>query len=349
MQVNITYQAGNGIKKVPASPYSVDPKEELAYRVEEEIDTELSPPFRDVSHSLAQGLTQTLYSAGENHTYPTRRQALEQHFEKPFMERELRRVKGNITQYVRDAFDLDDPTEINKKRRNVYRQIEEHGLKDIVDASRPWKQSELEEKLYTGPKIEPGTVESTLTGTLAGYKDTIHPTIYQDLNDRIREKAPSIAERVSEYLPTPDKRLRHIFETTEGITIYDKAKNVFERQVVYDALDAAGWDKKKAAGYLGDSLRTLNRRIAELGIGKEDDQGNPAEEEARKDNMVQMEDFVRDRQEKTGQGQMPEGAVDEIERFQQLVRQYNEKREAERLRREGKEKRKKQARWKRAA
>jgi hypothetical protein len=134
-------------------------------------------------------------------------------------------------------------------------------------------------------------------------------------------------------------RLKEIFSATEGIRDYAEARTTFEKQLIYDALDAASGDKEKAARYLGDSLRTLNRRMAELGI-----ETTPREEEQR---ATQQEAVLEEKVKSNEQQQPPAHAVDAIERFRQLQKEYDAKREAAR---ENKEvKKRKQAQWRMAA
>ncbi len=321
-----------------SSGSSGDPqRDDLVYKVEQQIEQVLHPGFKDVSYGMAQSLTDTLYSAAGEQPTPSRREALD-YFDSNFMNREMKRVKGNITQYVRDAFDLEDPLEINKKRRNIYRKIDKHGLSEAVDAARPWKQTgldELENRLYKGSSLGPEKVESTLTSTLSGYRDKLHPQLYDDLNSRIKQSSAAIAENVSDYMPTPVNRLKEIFASTDGMTKYSDARDTFERQIVYDALTAAEFDKNKAASYLGDSLRTLNRKIAELGLDEETENKSKIKEKERS-NVISMEDAIKKKIDEIAQEEnIPEGAVDEIERFQQLVREYNAKRDSERERKTG--------------
>ncbi|MBW2971532.1 hypothetical protein KY359_00720 [Candidatus Woesearchaeota archaeon] len=304
-----------------------DDRQQLVYRIQREIDEQIQPPLKDISYGFAQGLTDMLYTTGEEQDCFSRRDALD-YFDRSFMQRELKRVKGNITQYVRDALGAEDEREINNLRRNVYRQIDRYGLDRFIDAARPWKQAPLEDKLGTD-YMQPEKVETTLTSVLSGYKSIIQPTVYDDISTRIKEKSPLIAEKISPYMPTPANRLNEIMDTTKGVTNYSEARTIFERQVIYDALDAAGFDKKKAAEYLGDSLRTLNRRIAELGI-EEQARKEEREKENPPDNVVRIDEFV---QKKLEPDKPPE-AVGEIERFHQLVREYNAKRGAERERKD---------------
>ncbi|MBN1544329.1 hypothetical protein JW898_02600 [Candidatus Woesearchaeota archaeon] len=298
-------------------------KKELTYMIRKEIDAEIHPHLREISHRFAQGITDLLYTSGREEPFPTRRQTLD-YFDRSFMQRELRRVKGNITQYARDALGAVDEGEVNNLRRNVYRQIEKYGLGGLVDAARPWKQTPLEDTINLN-YVKPDKVETTLTGVLSGYKNVINPGLYDDISARIKEKAPVIAERISPYAPTPENRLKDIMGTTEGVRSYTGARQTFERQVVYDALSAAGFDKSKAAKYLGDSLRTLNRRIAELGMEEQARKGEQTNEMPR-DNVVRIDEFVQKKLEPD----MPPRAVGEIERFQQLVREYNARRESAR-------------------
>ncbi|MBU2561800.1 MAG: hypothetical protein KKD17_05880 [Nanoarchaeota archaeon] len=300
-------------------------KEELAYLIGKEIDAEIQPPLRDISHGFTQGLTDLIYTSSKDEPFPTRRQALD-YFDQSFMQRELKRVKGNITQYTRDALGAEDESEVNNLRRNVYRQIEKYSLGSLVDAARPWKQTPLEDTISLN-YLQPERVETTLTGVLSGYKSVIQPALYDDISARIKERSPAIAEKISPYLPTQTNRLNNLFSVTEGVTNYQEARATFERQLVYEALEAAGFDKSRAARYLGDSLRTLNRRIAELGVEEQ-----AKTEERKQDNVVRIDEFVQRKLEPD----KPAAAVSEIERFQQLVREYNAKREAEREKREEK-------------
>jgi hypothetical protein len=310
-----------------------DRRQELAYRIEREIASTIQPPFGDMSRGLAQGLLSTVYDVAAEEPHPTRREAMEW-FDKNYLQREIRHAKGNITQVVRNAFSVDDENEVNNLRRNVYRKIERYGLGEEVDLARPWKPKPLEQCVDENIYIPADRVEQTLSKSLAGYKDVINPVLYDGLSERIRDKSPALAEKISAYAPTPANRLKEIVQSTEGIRNYNQASQAFERQVIYDTLSATGWDKKKTAEYLGDSLRTLNRRIAELGIEEQARTG-----EQKQDNIVRIDEFVQRKLEPD----KPAIAVNEIERFQQLVREYNAKRD---VARENKEKKKKQVQWK---
>jgi Bacterial regulatory protein, Fis family len=313
-------------------------RSQLTALIEREVEAEIGPPLRDISQGFATGLTDMLYSDGESQAHHSRSHAL-QYFDKSFMKRELKRVYGNIAQYTRDALGAQDDRDVNNLRRNVYRQIERHGLWSYVDEVRPWKPNDLDDRLDENRyMIPPQKVETALASALSGYKEIIRPKVYDDLSARIRDKAPALAEKIADYAPTPLNRLKEIFSASDGIRRYDDARSVFERQVIYDALSAAGFDKKKAAGYLGDSLRTLNRRIKELGMGEQ----ASAKKQESESNVIRIEEFVQRKPEP----EKPAHAVGEIERFQQLVREYNARRESERVRKEVK---KKQVKWKMAA
>ena len=321
MQDNLAYKLEKERSEGFASSYfnNVDEKKkQLSYRISSDIEETIRPPLRDISYRFAQGLTDAVYSASDEETFPTRREALD-YFDKQFMQREITRVKGNLTQYVRDAFGVKDESKVNTLRRNVYRKIGKYGLSGIVDSARPWKPTKLEDKVDSSSYVGAGKVETTLSKVLSGYKDVIQPTVYSDISTRIKEKAPLLAEKISAYMPNQANRLKSIMQSTEGMTRYGEAKAVFEKQIIYDALEAADGDKKKAARYLGDSLRTLNRKIAELGI--EDEAKTQQNEE---NNVVRIEDFVK---KKTENQEKP--AASEVERLQQLIREYNAKREAE--------------------
>lgn len=306
-------------------------RNDLAYRVENDIESTIQPPLKDISYGFAQKLTDMMYSKSEEETFPTRKDALN-YFDRRFMERELTRVKGNITQYVRDAHGAADDRQINNLRRNVYRQIEKHGLHDLVNAARPWKQAQHSDDLDSKTYIAAEKIESTLSNALTGYRDIIQPNVYDNISTSIKEKSGMLAEKISEYAPTPANRLKEVMQSTAGITSYKEAKAVFEKQVVYDALEAAKWDKKKAARYLGDSLRTLNRKITELGIEqKVEEKGQD-----RDSSVVRIEDHIKQRESKACEDR-PANTVSDVERLKQLIAQYNEKREAERMRKGKKE------------
>jgi hypothetical protein len=294
-------------------------KIELQQRISCEIDSEISPPLKDITYRFSEGLAETVYDISKGSKYHTRKQALD-YFDRQFIAGGMKKAYGNITQYVRDSFGAKEPGEINNLRRNIYRQIERYGLGDIVDDARPWKPKKLEDRIDDRTYLPSKAVEKTLAGKLSDYKDLIQPKIYDELSNRIREKSPLIAERISGYMPTPTNRLKEIAESTKGIQNYTEARSVFEREVVYDALKAADFDKKKAAKYLGDSLRTLNRRLSELII-------------ERKEESPQMQ----------AQSPTQTPAVNEIERFRQLVMEYNTRREA--MAKDTEKKRKKQIKF----
>jgi len=288
-------------------------KYSLVNRIEDEIHTELAPPFRDVAYRCAQDLSDVMYKHCAEEKFPTRGGEALEHFNRNFMEREISRVKGNITQYVRDAFGTDDDKKTNNLRRNVYRKIGKYGLGDFVDSKRPWKQADLDDRITSKYNVQAATVESTLTNTLQNYRATIHPEQYDKLSAKINEKSPVIAESISAYMPNQDNRLNRIFDMTTGVTNYNEARQIFEKQIIYDALEAAGFDKKKTAEYLGDSTKTLDRRMTSLGIN----------DNIKLESKEKIEDIVV----KNKPNEMPAEAISETERFKQLVEDYNSKRE----------------------
>ncbi|MFC1741625.1 helix-turn-helix domain-containing protein [Nanoarchaeota archaeon] len=330
MQANNAYKLEGGRAKDQSSPYSraAQERNNLTYRIQNEIEQEIPVPFKEVSQGLAKNLTDTAYQLSAEQGHYNRKNSLD-FFDKQFLERESEKVDGSMRDFVRNAYGVEDDKTVDNISRNWFRKKERFDLADKIDSMRiinkdPWAEPVLEDKVYSAPQPVVEKVESALYSTLSNYKDAIHPKMYDDLSSKIKEKAPLLAEKLSEYMPTPANRLRGLMESTTGISRYNEAREMFERQVVYDALEAAKWDKEKASQYLGDSLRTLNRRISELGIERDVKDG------AEDGKVVRIEDFVRKKEKDTGG--KPDGAVDEIERFRQLVQEYNAKRDVDRVR-----------------
>jgi len=326
MQQNLAYQvnagAGDATRQGFDSATSYfskqDSDDNIASRVRSEIDTHLEPQIRDVAYDMADSLTSAIYDAAEQQGQPTRREALD-YFERNFWTEGVDRTIGNISKLGRES---------GIAPKNIYPKLKRYELMPLVNHKRPEVQAPLENKLYTGGTgagITASQVQDTLTSTLSGYREKLHPTMYAEIDSRIKERSEAIAANVADYMPTPEKRLETIFDNTRGVTDYRQAKAMFEKQIVYDALSAAGFDKKKAAKYLGDDIRTLNRKIKEFCLDEE--------------NVARMDDFIRKKNSKDGLTEerasevgRPAGAVDEIERFHEIVREYNSKREAERKR-----------------
>jgi len=287
-------------------------RESLRYQIGLEVDKELAPPFSEISTGFAEGLTDLVYDQCAQESFPSRGEAIE-YFNRNFMEREITRVKGNISQYVRDAFGASDDKQTNNLRRNVYRKIGKYGLHDMVDGARPWKPVEKQESITSKYMMQEDVVQNTLTSVLDDYSEKLHPIHKGYLTEKIQEKSGTIAAALADYMPNQENRMSQIFEQTEGITDYKQALQVFEGAVVYEAMEAAGFDKQKAAEYLGDSLRTLNRRIADLGIDEDIEAGM---------NVVSMEEFVRREQD------IPVDEVVDAEterlRVQEMIRERND-------------------------
>ncbi|MBI5880832.1 hypothetical protein HZB90_01750 [archaeon] len=191
-------------------------KKELAYKIENDIEQELAPPLRDITSGLARDLTDTLYTVSAGQDYPNRHSALE-YFEREFMTREIRRVRGNLTQYARDSLGANNDDEANNLRRNVYRQIEKHGLNNVVDEARPWKPKELEDRFGADyAQIKAATIESTLASTLSGYKSIIHPELYEGIAERIHELKGSSSMTLLNQQDSIRKRQHDTLEIPSG-------------------------------------------------------------------------------------------------------------------------------------
>jgi hypothetical protein len=308
MQKDITYnivQSRPVLNSYASQEYR---KQELTQRISSEIDSELNSPIKDLTYKLSEGLANTAYNIGKESGNYTRKQALE-YFDKKFLEREIPRAHGIITELTRNVTDAYDKREVNSFRRNLYRKIDKYGLEGAIDSVRPinidpMKAPAKNDNVYSAPKTIVDKLEYTMSSTLSGYKGIIHPNIYENMSSQIKEKASVLASKILPYIPTHENRLNQIIEQTEG-SKFKEAKLMFEKQFIYDALCAADFDKTKAADYAGDSVQTFNRRLSKLGL-----------------------DASKEKKEHDNAKAKPEVPTQEIDRFKQLVMEYNSRREA---------------------
>ncbi len=250
-----------GIESITSSYFNKKTPENLNQLIAKEINTAIQPPLPSITYSLADGLADAVNTYSAKQAYPTLWDA-EKHFDKAFYTRELiQKRRGNIAMFTRDCLSGD-----KDNRRQVYRKIGDLGLWDMVKGYRPEDSSQKPAVIEQGIQLSPDRIETSLTGKLSEYKETIHPKLYDDITSKIKENSSMIAEKVSAYMPTPSNRLHEIMNKTEGITQYTQAKELFERHVIYDAFKAAEWDAKKAETYLKVDPRTLKTKMQELGL-----------------------------------------------------------------------------------
>ncbi|MBW2964253.1 hypothetical protein KY363_02230 [Candidatus Woesearchaeota archaeon] len=279
-----------------------------------EIQAEIQPPLQSITYSLADGLSDAVNKYSAEQAYPSFWEAT-RHFDTAFYTRELvKKRRGNIAMFTRDCL---DPEKDN--RRQAYRKIGELGLWDMVKGYRP--EDPAPKPLTTTAKsyISPERISTSLTSSLSTYKDTLHPKLYNDISSRIAERSETIAERISQYIPTPATRLGRIMEKTEGLTRYNEARSVFEKNIIYDAFKAAGWDRKKAEKYLQLDSRTLKSKMETLGL----------DEESMKKGIEQANVILTDPQQTE-----PARPPSEVDRLRQLQEEYAKRWEAERQRKE---------------
>ena len=305
MQENLAYKLNNDQEVFPSSYFSEDnTRQDLAHRIGKAVDDVIHTPLPDITDTFKQKLTELVYEKNLEEEFPTRRQALD-YFEREFFKRSIERTKGNLAKLARES---------GRSRERLYPVLKKHNLMDFVDHKRPIRQRKLEERMDRQERIQAENIESTLSDALSGYKNVIHPSLYHNIKENIKEKSPVLAKKISSYVPTQERRLSSIMEITNGVNNYKQAKSLFERQVVYEAFKAADGDIKKTARYLGDSEKTVRRKIKEFRIEK-----NAKEETKEVQNPV----------------------ISEVERLRQLMEEYETRREAAR---KEKEKRKQEPR-----
>jgi DNA-binding NtrC family response regulator len=299
MQENLAYKLNNDQEGFTSSYFFEDKtRQDLAYRIGKDVDDAIQIPVRDITDRFKQKLTEFVYEKNLEEDFPTRRQALD-YFEREFFKRSIDRTKGNLAQLARES---------GRSRERLYPVLKKHDLMDFVDHKRPIRQRKLEERMDRAEYIHAENIESTLSDALSGYKNVIHPSLYDNIKESIKEKSPMLAQRISSYMPTQDRRLNDLMQTTEGINNYKEAKSLFEKQIVYEAFKAADGDVKKTARYLGDSEKTVRRKIKEFRI----------EEKAKEEKE-----------------EIPVAKSD-VERLKQLVEEYESRREAARKEKERK-------------
>ncbi|MBW2997384.1 hypothetical protein KY349_03535 [Candidatus Woesearchaeota archaeon] len=299
MQENLAYKLNNDQEGFTSSYFFEDKtRQDLAYRIGKDVDDAIQTPVRDITDRFKQKLTEFVYEKNLEEDFPTRRQALD-YFEREFFKRSIDRTKGNLAQLARES---------GRSRERLYPVLKKHDLMDFVDHKRPIRQRKLEERMDRAEYIHAENIESTLSDALSGYKNVIHPSLYDNIRENIKEKSQMLAQKISTYMPTQDRRLNDLMQTTEGINNYKEAKSLFEKQIVYEAFKAADGDVKKTARYLGDSEKTVRRKIKEFRI----------EEKAKEEKE-----------------EIPVAKSD-VERLKQLVEEYESRREAARKEKERK-------------
>jgi hypothetical protein len=335
MQENSTYRTEQSKDIGLTSSYLNSPEfgrptkelmDDLTYKVGQEIDTELSPAFSDVTRGLAYGLANRLNEYSAEQAYPGRQEVLDI-FDRTRMPQEIIGKKGNIAMIARDAFDGYGKDVRNKPIRIIDR----IDAWDIVKGARPEDETPLvvpEPRSYLTE-----TVQSTLTETLSGYKDKLSADEYDGLSTKIMDRSEEIARRTEDYLPTPQSRIKEVIKSTDGIRNYEDAKSRVESQIIYDAFKAAGWDMNKAVKYLKDDKRTLQSRIEKLGM---EVTLKRAEKEEKEMEQRMQAGMKRGGEKQDAEDKEP-AEVCELERFRQLRQEqlqklYDQKGEMERKR-----------------
>ena len=222
----------------------------------------LEPTNSDLADDFSRSLSEKVYEAAQEK--PLDYNSAMDYFNSSFLKKGLTEAKGIVTEYARTAYDLED---VSNARCNVHKQIKKYGLQDFVDSKRPWIQKELSlEGKLNRQYLKAEDVAGTLKSVLYDHASKIHPNEYSRLDDNINELAPMLANDLNNSVVTTRyDKLEEIFKGIEETNIH-KAKAQFERQFISNTLTEAGGDKKKAAQYLGVSLRTVNRKIRQLGI-----------------------------------------------------------------------------------
>lgn len=299
-QENLAYKLNNDQEGFTSPYFFEDNARQVAYRIGKDVDDAIQTPVRDITDRFKQRLTEFVYERNLEEEFPTRRQSLD-YFEKEFFKRSIERTRGNLAQLARES---------GRSRERLYPALKKHELMGFVDHKRPIRQRKLEEMMEKQEYIQAENIESTLSDALSGYKNVIHPLLYDNIRESIKEKSPLLAQKISSYMPTQERRLSSIMQATDGVRNYKEAKSLFERQVVYEAFKAADSDVKKTARYLGDSEKTVRRKIKEFNI---DASAKEDKKEEQRPNFVS-----------------------EVDRLRQLVEEYESRREAARKEKERK-------------
>ncbi|MBT7903698.1 hypothetical protein HN587_07580 [Candidatus Woesearchaeota archaeon] len=252
------------VKALYKKPEYVAPKAEADQTYESDVGSIIETavnkvipfPFQEPKAVLAKGLEDVAYESakGKPYTLDTARQRFENYFFKD----QLRDNYGNISQVARQ-------TGVN--RRTIHRKVKEHGLEGFVDAYRPQKDDELNLESQTKSLFDEQKVASALKQTLGDYKGSLHPNVYSPIEQNVSGLAKQLTTELNgqNYGITRDEKISSIYS---GIQTADfkEAKNQFEKEFIYGTLAETGFDKQKTAEYLDIDLRSLNRKISDLGI-----------------------------------------------------------------------------------
>ncbi len=249
--------------------------------LERQIGEIINPPYKAV-RSMAEGLYKTL-EMQVGGSYGSRVDLMHD-FKKSYTMNGLERYLGEIGTFARSVSSGNPES----ARRRLNRYIDDYGLKPFLDGVRDRRRDPLglrkydqvsgdlsgsvsSSPAYSGSDnlssrlvLEPSLVADTLKQSL--YETPgLSSEEYLAVSSRIERTAPSLAERVSRYVRGPEDFVLGLVEETEGMTI-DEALSHAEKRIILSAVENAGFDMNLAAEYLGDSRRTLDRRIKVLRI-----------------------------------------------------------------------------------
>ncbi len=266
-------------------------KDRLYHAAEKEV-AKIAPPLYEVQQKIARDISDAVYSSSLD--YGSRSEIMGS-FEQAYLRQKVVDVKGNLTEVVRQAYGADDPAKVNNLRRNVYRKLD----LGFVDSQRPWKPEPKQQLGYSSP-VSADTIESAVMSSLDNYREVLHPSVYKSVSEKISQCSTDIADTLGHYVPTKENLVKGWVASTKDMTLPDAMKRV-ESEIIYSALEAADFNKERAAKYLGDSLRTLNRRIKGLGLKKEIEKKKdpePVNLQSSKDDIDRLKEIMLERESK---------------------------------------------------
>ncbi len=234
----------------------------LLYSALETEVQKLDIPLGEVTKSITSTATNSLYQP----EYLGRKEFMNS-YKEGRLKHEISLAKGNLTEVTRNIYDVQDPTRVNVLRKNVNENVSKFGLWQYVDEKRPWKDNIALEDNVSGTLVPERQVASALSSGLAEYQNLLHPKVYGEVQQKIDQYAPDIAKSVADLVPTRESTIDYLVKQTKDMT-WDESIAHVEKLAVEEAMTNAHQDKKKAAEYLGNSVKTLNRKLAKFDLGE---------------------------------------------------------------------------------
>lgn len=298
-----------------ASSYSPDRyAPQISSMLERELDS-IESPFPTIKSDLARTLGEVVANKYAEQPVLSRDESLA-YFERTTFERELNKADGIVARAAENLAGEYGNSESMRRRLN--RAIDDYDFRsEFADHSKTIRTWSYDKSIDPLPTIEPDEIKLTLNSALYEHKDNISEHLYSSLAEQIDQKKDALVETItnSAEMYAPKNRLEEIMQLTTQANSFEEARNIFDREIITDALEASGWNKSKAAEYLSVSPTTLRDRMKKLDIG----------------NNVASLDERRDEQQAISPVQ-----VNEEQRLQALVEEYQASRDTARVEKEAK-------------